>query len=125
MSALAIYPDGDIDLIQTMGAARKKEIYDVCVEYGQCDSRFLLSNVFTRAILDIIIVEDDPYFFLQQGEYSPKAARADSMDAISEEAWISTLAPSFLKFDYEGRVIRLDTFSKVKATYNLLRTAAH
>ncbi|EPS98782.1 hypothetical protein FOMPIDRAFT_1024508 [Fomitopsis schrenkii] len=87
-------PVGQNPVGSTMGAARKKEIYDVCVEY------------------DIIIVEDDPYFFLQQGEYSPKAARADSMDAISEEAWISTLAPSFLKFDYEGRVIRLDTFSK-------------
>lgn len=82
-------------------------------------------GLLNHATLDIIIVEDDPYFFLQQGEYVPKAARADSADAISEEAWISTLAPSFLKFDYEGRVIRLDTFSKVKTTYKQFRIVAH
>lgn len=73
----------------TMGAVRKQEIYDICAEY------------------DIIIVEDDPYFFLQ---FSPAvASRANAEDSAK---FIASLAPSYLKFDTQGRVIRLDTFSK-------------
>ncbi|KIY73729.1 PLP-dependent transferase [Cylindrobasidium torrendii FP15055 ss-10] len=81
----------------TMGAERKKAIYDICVEY------------------DIIIVEDDPYYFLQQGEYVPRDARVDSREEHDAEKFIASLAPSFVKFDYQGRVIRLDTFSKTIA----------
>ncbi|PCH40915.1 PLP-dependent transferase [Wolfiporia cocos MD-104 SS10] len=88
-------PIGQNPCGSTMGAARKKEIYDICAEY------------------DIIIVEDDPYFFLQQGEYIPKEdRRSEQMNNMNDADWLSTLAPSFLKFDYQGRVIRLDTFSK-------------
>ncbi|KAJ3768951.1 pyridoxal phosphate-dependent transferase [Lentinula raphanica] len=78
----------------TMGIQRKKEIYDICVEY------------------DIIIVEDDPYYFLQQGEYVPKADRVTDAANGDDEVFIASLAPSYLKVDYQGRVIRLDTFSK-------------
>ncbi|KAL5507793.1 hypothetical protein ACEPAH_5411 [Sanghuangporus vaninii] len=85
----------------TMGATRKKEIYNICVEF------------------DIIIVEDDPYYFLQEGPYVPRNIRSSasssskSKDEISD--YIASLAPSFLKFDYQGRVIRLDSFSKTIA----------
>lgn len=79
----------------TMGATRKKEIYDVCVEY------------------DIIICEDDPYYFLQMGEYVAKAERQANPTDV--ESFLKSLAPSFLKFDYQGRVVRLDTFSKYLA----------
>ncbi|GMM31957.1 hypothetical protein DAMA08_047020 [Martiniozyma asiatica (nom. inval.)] len=41
---------------------------------------------------DIIIIEDDPYFHLQLNEKSP---------------------PSLLKYDTDGRVIRIDSFSKM------------
>ncbi|KAF9075867.1 PLP-dependent transferase [Rhodocollybia butyracea] len=77
----------------TMGIQRKKEIYDICVEY------------------DIIIVEDDPYYFLQEGKYVPKSERVSETE-LDDEAFIASLAPSYLKVDYQGRVIRLDTFSK-------------
>jgi len=83
-----------------MGATRKKAIYEVCVKF------------------DVIIVEDDPYFFLQVGEYVPLSRRSESLQVSSddEEAdFINSLVPSFLKFDYQGRVIRLDTFSKTIA----------
>ncbi len=76
-------------------------------------------------------MEDDPYYFLQEGEYVPKAARVNVTQESDEEKFIASLAPSFLKyaflltsylfaycvlirFDYQGRVIRLDTFSKVQ-----------
>ncbi|KAG7449369.1 PLP-dependent transferase [Guyanagaster necrorhizus] len=95
-----VVPVGQNPTGATMEAQRKKEIYDICVEF------------------DVIIVEDDPYYFLQQSPYVPKDQRADE-DAFSrtstEEKFIAQLAPSFLKFDYQGRVIRLDTFSKTIA----------
>ncbi|KIK59151.1 hypothetical protein GYMLUDRAFT_44904 [Collybiopsis luxurians FD-317 M1] len=77
----------------TMSARRKKEIYKICVEY------------------DIIIVEDCPYYFLQEGEYVPKSERGPEPE-MNDETFIASLVPSYLKFDYQGRVIRLDTFSK-------------
>jgi len=79
-----------------MSIQRKQEIYDICVEY------------------DIIIVEDDPYYFLQEGKYVPKPERVEE-SAMDDEAFIASLVPSYLKLDYQGRVIRLDTFSKTVA----------
>ncbi|KAI0065787.1 PLP-dependent transferase [Artomyces pyxidatus] len=84
----------------TMGKKRKQEIYDLCVEY------------------DVIICEDDPYYFLQLGDYVSKPARASepTFDPTHELAqWIVTLEPSYLRVDYQGRVIRLETFSKTVA----------
>ncbi|TFK55669.1 PLP-dependent transferase [Heliocybe sulcata] len=81
----------------TMGEERKKEIYDICVEY------------------DVIIVEDDPYFFLQEGEYVPKSVRSTTSTPDDVSQYIASLVPSFLRYDYQGRVVRLDTFSKTIA----------
>lgn len=72
-----------------------------------------LAKIDFLSFVDIIIVEDDPYYFLQQGEYVPKDARVDAHEEHDAEKFIASLAPSFVKFDYQGRVIRLDTFSKV------------
>ncbi|KAL0949929.1 hypothetical protein HGRIS_009955 [Hohenbuehelia grisea] len=80
----------------TMEATRKKEIYEICVEF------------------DVVIVEDDPYYFLQEGQYTHKSSRSISRTE-SDEEYIDNLVPSFLKFDYQGRVIRLDSFSKTVA----------
>ncbi|SCV73613.1 BQ2448_6043 [Microbotryum intermedium] len=85
----------------TMTAERKQRIYDICVKY------------------DVIIVEDDPYYFLQAGEYEPPHVRASSSSKTpskssteSDEEFLQSLVPSFLRYDYQGRVIRIDTFSK-------------
>ncbi|KAH9947220.1 pyridoxal phosphate-dependent transferase [Amylocystis lapponica] len=82
----------------TMDGPRKKEVYDVCSEF------------------DVIIVEDDPYYFLQEGEYVPKSQRDSHYDnGLDDKTYLDQLAPSYLRFDTEGRVIRLDTFSKYLA----------
>ncbi|ESK97603.1 aromatic amino acid aminotransferase [Moniliophthora roreri MCA 2997] len=83
----------------TVEYQRKKEIYDICVEF------------------DVIIVEDDPYYFLQSGPYAPQEERRDQPDisTLTDEEYIAQLVPSYLKLDYQGRVIRLDTFSKTIA----------
>lgn len=83
-----------------MHAERKQAIYDICVMY------------------DVIIVEDDPYYFLQFPQYKRQSERSlrshipDTVSPESSEKFLNTLTPSFIKFDYQGRVIRLDTFSK-------------
>ncbi|TRY64269.1 hypothetical protein TCAL_03982 [Tigriopus californicus] len=55
-------------------AERRREIYQICSKY------------------DILIFEDDPYYFLQFGE---------------------SRIPSFLSMDTDGRVLRFDSFSKI------------
>lgn len=98
-----IVPVGQNPSGSTMSVERKKQIYDICVKY------------------DVIIVEDDPYYFLQLGDYtfkgdrSPGATASGKPSAEESKRYVSTLNPSFLNFDYQGRVIRLDTFSKTIA----------
>ncbi|KAJ9120739.1 hypothetical protein QFC22_002670 [Naganishia vaughanmartiniae] len=95
-------PTGQNPTGATMLAARKKVIYDICVKY------------------DIIIVEDEPYYALyadpwQSQKHHPKQIGAryadvehhkDSKD--TDEEFLKKLPPSYLKFDYQGRVIRMD-----------------
>lgn len=84
-----------------MGATRKKEIYDICVEFGAVSISATIYMVLTAASLaDVIIVEDDPYYFLQEGNYIPKAQRNHNTDQKvddEEAAFIASLAPSYLK----------------------------
>ncbi|KIK69891.1 hypothetical protein GYMLUDRAFT_34285 [Collybiopsis luxurians FD-317 M1] len=89
----------------TMGLERKKQIYEICVKY------------------DLIICEDDPYYFLQLPDYVlPSQRGLDYCLAkpVTEDEFIGTLVPSFLAVDYQGRVIRLETFSKTLGPGNRL-----
>ncbi|KAH8204509.1 hypothetical protein TruAng_001283 [Truncatella angustata] len=62
----------------------------------------------------VIIVEDDPYFFLQYPEFDLSATSTE-YKAASNDEYLSSLIPSFLHVDYQGRVIRLESFSKTLA----------
>ena len=73
-----------------------------------------------------MIVEDDPYWYLQfpsaatlesqaRGTPLPAAAPIHKFGKSSGFPFLDSLVPSYLNFDYEGRVIRLDTFSKTCA----------
>jgi DNA-binding transcriptional MocR family regulator len=66
---------------------RKREIYGICREY------------------DIMLLEDDPYYYLQfpEGGGPPKG--------------LHNLGRSYLSMDVDGRVIRLDSFSKVPSSW--------
>ena len=63
---------------------------------------------------DIVIIEDDPYYFLQFGDYVPpeqrKASALEVAQPFSPEGYVKTLVRSFLSIDIDGRVIRLDTY---------------
>lgn len=80
-----------------MPAARKKVIYDICKRH------------------DIIIVEDDPYYFLQLPAYKLPSENSRADNSSLEKLDIASLEPSFLRYDEDGRVIRLESFSKVRA----------
>jgi len=68
---------------------RRQQIYAVCQKH------------------DIVILEDDPYFYLQFSA-SSMAPRG-----------LHNLGASYLSLDTDGRVIRLDSFSKVQlATFH-------
>ncbi|KAH6689607.1 aromatic amino acid aminotransferase 1 [Plectosphaerella plurivora] len=91
-----------------LSVKRRKEIYALCQEF------------------DIIIVEDDPYWYLQfpSARAEQAAARGEALPASdptyrptksSGFEFLDSLVPSYLAFDVDGRVIRLDTFSKTIA----------
>lgn len=99
----------------TLSIKRRKEIYAVCQKY------------------DVLIIEDDPYWNLQYPSVHDLVAqyrdaspqhhphRHNAIASPSGEwkssgyAFLDSLIPSYLSIDIEGRVIRLDTFSKTIA----------
>ena len=95
-----------------LGIQRRKDIYAVCIKY------------------DVLIIEDEPYWYLQypSANASSLAARGHptsddaqpgkqvySVPRSSGFPFLDSLIPSYLSVDTEGRVVRLDTFSKTVA----------
>ncbi|KAH8895551.1 aromatic aminotransferase Aro8 [Thozetella sp. PMI_491] len=93
---LYIVPVGSNPSGVTYSAQRKQEIYAICVEY------------------DIILVEDDPYYFLQFPPFDLEKNGPDE-EIASNDGFLKSLSPSFLRYDHQGRVIRLESFSKTLA----------
>ncbi|KAJ2027308.1 hypothetical protein IWW57_002664, partial [Coemansia sp. S610] len=81
----------------TMSMQRKQAIYAVAKKH------------------DLVIIEDDPYYYLQFGDYRPADEAADPEDRYSDLPGVTGLIPSLLSMDTDGRVIRLDSFSKILA----------
>jgi aromatic amino acid aminotransferase I len=65
---------------------------------------------------NLFIIEDDPYYFIQLPVYKPGgAAVAATAPITSVEKYVETLIPSYLHLDTDGRVLRMDSFSKIIA----------
>lgn len=68
---------------------------------------------------DLLIIEDDPYYFLQMNEFGqPQSTIPDDLSSDPKEAktqLLGQLSKSLLEWDYEGRVIRMDSVSKTFA----------
>jgi len=91
-----------------LSVERRKEIYAVCSRY------------------DVIIVEDDPYWYMQFPSAEIEEGRSRNLPRPEKRqqptsgkqtgyAFLDSLIPSFISVDTEGRVVRLDTFSKTIA----------
>ncbi|KZT71375.1 PLP-dependent transferase [Daedalea quercina L-15889] len=90
-------PCGQNPTGSTLTVERRKKIYELARRY------------------DLLIVEDDPYYYLQ---YVSKASSEEAASVpTGSESSLSPrgLAPSFLSLDVDGRVLRVDSFSKVFA----------
>lgn len=72
---------------------------------------------------DLFIIEDEPYYFLQMESYIPPPVQNGTVDHSTRpkfepttvSRFLSALIPSYLSFDISGRVLRLDSFSKIIA----------
>ncbi|EHL01457.1 putative Aromatic amino acid aminotransferase C56E4.03 [Glarea lozoyensis 74030] len=82
--------------------------------------------MYTVTKYDVIIIEDDPYWYLQfpsavgkeaeaRGLATPRAEEPHKFENSSGFPFLDSLVPSYLNVDYDGRVVRLDTFSKTVA----------
>jgi aromatic amino acid aminotransferase I len=87
-------PSGQNPTGATQGAERRKQIYRVAQKH------------------DLYILEDEPYYFLQMQPYTGQGA-PDVPPPASHEAFLKSLVPSYLSMDVDGRVMRMDSFSKV------------
>lgn len=94
-------PSGQNPTGATQSAERRAAVYAVCQKH------------------DVYIIEDEPYYFLQMDPYSPGAGPGASSSsppnpaAESLEDFLAKLVPSLLSMDIDGRVLRMDSFSKV------------
>ena len=95
-SLLYTVPSGQNPTGATQSLERRKEIYNVAQKH------------------DIYILEDEPYFFLQMQPYTGPNA-PDVPPPATHDDFIKALVPSLLSLDTDGRVMRLDSFSKVIA----------
>ncbi|KAL5359077.1 pyridoxal phosphate-dependent transferase [Aspergillus floccosus] len=77
----------------TQSLHRRRNIYTVCHRH------------------DVYIIEDDPYYFLQMPPY--REAGNDGKFYEDVGSFLARLIPSYVSLDVDGRVLRLDSFSKV------------
>lgn len=91
-------PTGQNPTGGTQSLERRKKVYQVADKH------------------DLIIIEDDPYYFLRLGRYSPENNESsnETIDSL-EDKWPVYPVPSYLSLDQSGRVVRLDSASKILA----------
>lgn len=87
-------PSGQNPTGATQSVERRAEVYKIAQKH------------------DVIIAEDDPYYFLQMQPYKGPDAQPDAPPADYNE-FLKALVPSFLSMDVDGRVVRLESLSKV------------
>lgn len=87
-------PSGQNPTGATQSIERRREVYKVAQKH------------------DLYIVEDEPYYFLQMQPYTGEDGPSVPAPSNHKE-FLKALIPSFLSIDVDGRVLRLDSFSKV------------
>lgn len=89
-------PSGQNPTGATQGTERRRAIYKVAQKH------------------DVFILEDEPYYFLQMQPYTGADA-PDAPPPANNEEFLRALVPTILSMDTDGRVMRMDSFSKVIA----------
>ncbi|KAJ2547905.1 hypothetical protein EV175_005034, partial [Coemansia sp. RSA 1933] len=96
LRAMYLVPTGQNPTGATMSLARRQRIYEVACKHN------------------LAIIEDDPYYFLQFAPFSSGNSTTNAVIPSSQQQ-LASLVPSLLSLDVDGRVIRLDSFSKILA----------
>lgn len=87
-------PSGQNPTGATQGTERRKAIYRVAQKH------------------DLYIIEDEPYYFLQMQPYTGPN-QPEIPDPENVEDFVSSLIPTLVSMDVDGRVLRMDSASKV------------
>ncbi|RMZ81229.1 hypothetical protein DV737_g2660, partial [Chaetothyriales sp. CBS 132003] len=92
-------PSGHNPTASTQDLARRKAIYQVAEKH------------------DLFILEDEPYYFLQMEPFVPGITHQvpQPFQPTSVTEFLHNLVPSYLSLDTSGRVLRMDSFSKIIA----------
>lgn len=91
-------PTGQNPTGSTQSIERRRAIYAICQKH------------------DLYIFEDEPYYFLQMQPYTGgPPSTPDAPPPTSHNEFLTSLVPSFLSLDTDGRVMRADSLSKVLA----------
>jgi aromatic amino acid aminotransferase I len=94
---LYVIPSGQNPTGTSQSSERRRAIYDVAERH------------------DLIIIEDDPYYFLHTGPFHDHEGSGEAGSVKAPEPYLHKLLPSYLSFDHSGRVVRLDSTSKILA----------
>lgn len=119
MDAEGILPDALEKMLDQWVGPKPKLLYTIPT--GQNPTGSCLSAERRRAIYklaqkhDFIIIEDEPYYFLQMDAYTTDESKRESKKVHDHEEFVLALVPSFISMDTDGRVLRLDSVSKVLA----------
>lgn len=114
-----IVPEELERILDSWVGPKPKLFYTICT--GQNPTGTCINEERRRAIYklaqkhDFIIVEDEPYYFLQMEPYTTNAEERKGKHVHSHDEFVKALVPSYLSIDVDGRVIRLDSLSKTIA----------
>ncbi|RCK54530.1 Aromatic/aminoadipate aminotransferase 1 [Candida viswanathii] len=119
MDEFGLIPEKLDELMSRWVGNKPKLLYTICTGQnptGSCLSAERRKKIYELACkYDFLVVEDEPYYFLQMEPYTKDKAAREGKAVHSHEEFINALVPSFVSLDVEGRVIRLDSVSKVLA----------
>ncbi|KAK5987626.1 Aromatic amino acid aminotransferase C56E4.03 [Cladobotryum mycophilum] len=87
-------PSGQNPSGATQGEERRRAIYALAQKH------------------DLFIIEDEPYYFLQMQPYTGRD-QPDIPAPSNVEEFVASLIPTYVSMDVDGRVMRMDSFSKV------------
>lgn len=116
---LGIVPEKMESILNSWVGPKPKMLYTIPT--GQNPTGSSLSVERRKAIYklaqlhDFVIIEDEPYYFLQMETYTSDVSARKKEPVKSHQAFIDALVTSFIELDVDGRVLRVDSFSKVLA----------
>ncbi|KAL2263232.1 hypothetical protein VTK26DRAFT_7651 [Humicola hyalothermophila] len=88
-------PSGQNPTGATQSERRRREIYEVAKRW------------------DVFIIEDEPYYYLQMPPPTVGQGAGTGDKEKGLEEWLDSLIPTYTSMDVDGRVLRMDSFSKV------------